>query len=32
MAGATALLWVLWLPLVCSANYRFDSERMLYDA
>ena len=32
MAGATALLWALWLPLVCSANYRFDSERMLYDA
>jgi hypothetical protein len=30
--AAAALLWALWLPLVCSANYRFDSERMLYDA
>ena len=32
IAAALALLWILWAPLVCSANCRFDSERMLYDA
>ena len=31
-ALALVLLWILWAPLVCSANNRFDSERMLYDA
>ena len=32
IALALVSLWILWTPLVCSTNYRFDSERMLYDA
>ena len=32
LAAALLLLWIIWMPLVCSSNYRFDSERMLYDA
>ena len=31
-AMALVLLWILWTPLVCSANVRVDSERMLYNA
>lgn len=31
IAAALALLWILWAPLVCSNNCRFDSERMLFD-
>ena len=32
IAAALMLLWILWVPLICSTNVRVDSERMLYDA